>query len=79
MAAAPPTLVVRFGTRDGTRGEALAAVLRGAAVCLAGGLTALIVGYAALALLVYLINRGKLHAFAPYCWIVGIAVICLGL
>ncbi len=48
-------------------------------VCLAGGLTALIVGYAALAILVYLINRGKLHAFAPYCWLVGIAVILMGL
>ncbi|MGD8241197.1 MAG: undecaprenyl-diphosphate phosphatase [Desulfobacterales bacterium] len=48
------------------------------AVCLAGGLTALLVGYAALAILVYLINRGKLHAFAPYCWIVGIAVILMG-
>ncbi len=49
------------------------------AACLTGGLTALIVGYAALALLVYLVNQGKLHAFAPYCWIVGIAVIVLGL
>ena len=49
------------------------------AACLAGGLTALIVGYAALAFLVFLINKGKLHAFAPYCWIVGIAVILLSL
>ncbi len=48
------------------------------APCLAGGLTALVVGYAALALLVYLIKQGKLFTFAPYCWIAGIAAIALG-
>ncbi len=46
--------------------------------CLAGGLTALVVGYAALILLVYLINKGKLYTFAPYCWVAGIAAIALG-
>ena len=49
-----------------------------AATCLTGGLTALIVGYAALAILVYLINRGKLYIFAPYCGVVGAAAIALG-
>jgi undecaprenyl-diphosphatase len=49
-----------------------------ATTCLTGGLTALIVGYAALAILVYLINRGKLYVFAPYCGIVGAAAIALG-
>lgn len=48
------------------------------APCLAGGLTALIVGYAALTILVYLIKKGKLYTFAPYCWIAGIAAIWLG-
>ena len=48
------------------------------APCLAGGLTALVVGYAALAFLVYLIGRGKLFTFAPYCWIAGIAAIAVG-
>ncbi|MBL0712895.1 MAG: undecaprenyl-diphosphate phosphatase [Desulfosarcina sp.] len=46
--------------------------------CLAGGLIALIVGYAALTFLVYLINKGRLYTFAPYCWIVGLAAIVLG-
>ena len=39
--------------------------------CLLGGITALVVGYAALALLVYLVQKGRLYLFAPYCWIVG--------
>jgi undecaprenyl-diphosphatase len=46
--------------------------------CLAGGLAALIVGYAALAFLVFIIKKGKLYTFAPYCWIVGLAAIALG-
>lgn len=58
--------------------EAIAQGQIDAAACLTGGLTALIVGYAALAILVYLINKGKLHAFAPYCWVAGIAAIALG-
>jgi undecaprenyl-diphosphatase len=48
------------------------------AACLTGGLTALIVGYAALVILVYLIDKGKLYVFAPYCWVAGIAAIALG-
>ena len=43
--------------------------------CLLGGVTALVVGYAALALLVFLVKKGRLHFFAPYCWIVGGAAI----
>jgi undecaprenyl-diphosphatase len=45
------------------------------APCLVGGLAALVIGYAALAILVYIIGRGKLFTFAPYCWIAGIAAI----
>ena len=43
--------------------------------CLLGGLAAMLVGYAALALLVFLVQKGRLYLFAPYCWIVG----CLAL
>ena len=39
--------------------------------CLLGGVAALVVGYAALALLVFLVQKGRLYLFAPYCWIVG--------
>lgn len=39
--------------------------------CLIGGITAMLVGYAALALLVFLVKKGRLYLFAPYCWIVG--------
>lgn len=39
--------------------------------CLLGGLTAMLVGYAALALLVFLVQKGRLYLFAPYCWVVG--------
>jgi undecaprenyl-diphosphatase len=46
--------------------------------CLIGALAALIVGYASLALLVYIINRGRLFAFAPYCWLVGAIAMILG-
>jgi undecaprenyl-diphosphatase len=58
--------------------EALAQGQVDTAACLTGGLTALVVGYAALALLVFIINRGKLYTFAPYCWIAGCAAIALG-
>jgi undecaprenyl-diphosphatase len=39
--------------------------------CLIGGLAAMLVGYAALALLVFLVQKGRLYLFAPYCWIIG--------
>jgi undecaprenyl-diphosphatase len=48
-------------------------------VCLLGGATALIVGYAALALLVFLVEKGRLFLFAPYCWIIGGLAIALSL
>jgi undecaprenyl-diphosphatase len=47
--------------------------------CLIGGLTALVVGYAALALLVFLVQKGRLYLFAPYCWLVGGIAIALSL
>jgi undecaprenyl-diphosphatase len=36
-----------------------------------GAGTSAVVGYGALRLLVYIVNRGQLHLFAPYCWIIG--------
>lgn len=47
--------------------------------CLLGGVTALVVGYAALALLVFLVQKGRLFLFAPYCWIVGGVAIAVSL
>ncbi len=43
-----------------------------------GTLTAGIVGYGALNLLVYMVKKGQLHVFAPYCWVVGIAALVWG-
>lgn len=47
--------------------------------CLLGGLTAMVVGYAALALLVFLVQKGRLYVFAPYCWVVGCIAIAASL
>jgi undecaprenyl-diphosphatase len=57
--------------------EALAQNTFEPATCLIGALAALVVGYAALALLVFVINRGRLFAFAPYCWLAGTAAMFL--
>ncbi len=48
-------------------------------LCLIGGGIALVVGYAALALLVLLVKKGQLHLFAPYCWVVGAVAIATSL
>lgn len=45
----------------------------------AGAVTAAVVGYAALALLVFIIRRGGFHHFAWYCWALGIAVVAWAL
>ncbi|MFW5908790.1 MAG: undecaprenyl-diphosphate phosphatase, partial [Desulfosalsimonas sp.] len=44
---------------------------------LAGATAAALVGYAALWILVYLVKKGRLFIFAPYCWIVGGAILML--
>jgi len=44
-----------------------------------GTVTAMIVGYLALKLLWKIIAKRKLHTFAVYCWILGIALIVLSL
>ncbi len=37
------------------------------------------VGYVALRVLLFVVDRGKMHRFAPYCWIVGATALLLGL
>lgn len=46
-------------------------------VVMVGSVTAAIVGYGALSLLVFIVNQGRLHLFSPYCWILGIIAITL--
>lgn len=48
-------------------------------LCLIGGFSAMAVGYAALALLVFLVQKGRLYLFAPYCWVVGGLAIAMSL
>jgi len=40
-----------------------------------GTIASFITGYIALILLLKIVNKGKLHLFAPYCWILGMAII----
>jgi undecaprenyl-diphosphatase len=46
---------------------------------LMGTLTAGIVGFGALKVLLHLVNRGRLHLFAPYCWLLGFVAFIVGL
>ncbi len=59
------------------RDLALGAVTVNAAV-LMGALTAAVTGYMALTLLLYVIRKGRLYLFAPYCWLVGVAALIAG-
>ncbi|PID74148.1 MAG: UDP-diphosphatase [Desulfobacterales bacterium] len=45
--------------------------------CLTGPLVAAVTGYAALVLLVYMVKKGRLHYFAPYCLAAGIFALSL--
>lgn len=40
-----------------------------------GALTSCVVGYLSLKFLVYIVNRGRLHLFAPYVWAVGLIAV----
>jgi undecaprenyl-diphosphatase len=52
----------------------------GATIPLAAGfLTSFLVGWAALVWLVRLVRQGRLHWFAPYCWLVGAAALAVSL
>ena len=42
---------------------------------LLGAFAAALVGYAALKALLQVVKKGRLHVFAPYCWLVGILAI----
>jgi undecaprenyl-diphosphatase len=43
-----------------------------------GTLSAALIGYAALKLLISLVQRQRLHIFAPYCGAVGLIAIFMG-
>ncbi|OQX16213.1 MAG: hypothetical protein BWK80_40400 [Desulfobacteraceae bacterium IS3] len=43
-----------------------------------GTIIAGIVGYFALTLLTYIVKKGQLHIFSPYCWAIGIAALIFG-
>ncbi len=44
-----------------------------------GGATSCIVGYCSLKFLVFIVKKGQMHLFAPYCWLVGGLTIIWGL
>jgi undecaprenyl-diphosphatase len=43
-----------------------------------GPITAFIVGYLSLAMLMYVVNRGRMYLFAPYCWLLGGIALAVG-
>lgn len=45
----------------------------------AGSVVSALVGWLALVILLRVVDRGQLHRFAPYCWIVGIVTLGLNL
>lgn len=47
-------------------------------VLLPGVLVSCITGYLALSFLVFILKKGRLYAFAPYCWVAGITAIAFG-
>ena len=57
--------------------ENAAAGSAGISAVLTGAACAAAVGYAALSFLVYLVKKGHLSLFAPYCWVVGGIVLML--
>jgi undecaprenyl-diphosphatase len=49
----------------------------GATLVVSGVLVSFVVGLSALTFLVRVIRAGKLYAFAPYCWAVGLVALCV--
>lgn len=47
-------------------------------VVASGTAVSAVTGYLALRFLVYIVGRGKLHVFAPYCLVVGVAALVVG-
>ncbi|MBW2019459.1 MAG: undecaprenyl-diphosphate phosphatase [Deltaproteobacteria bacterium] len=56
-------------------GGALTSGFPPAGVVLLGTFMAAAVGFAALKILIHLVKKGNLYAFAPYCWLLGILAI----
>lgn len=50
-----------------------------AGIMLLGASAAAAVGYAALRILLFVVHRGKIYRFAPYCWLAGAAALLIGL
>ncbi|MDL1968377.1 MAG: undecaprenyl-diphosphate phosphatase [Deltaproteobacteria bacterium] len=48
-------------------------------IILLGTVTAGIVGYIALKILLRIVKQGRLYYFAPYCWLLGVATLILSL
>jgi len=48
-------------------------------VMAAGMVTSAVVGYGALALLVWIVKQGRMHLFAPYCLVAGLVSLYVGL
>ncbi len=47
-------------------------------VFLPGVLISCVTGYLALSFLVFIVKKGRLYAFAPYCWLAGLTAILYG-
>jgi len=62
-----------LAVKDVTRGVAFSAP-----TILVGMLSAAVVGYLSLKLLVFIVKKGQLYIFAPYCWIVGGVALLFG-
>ena len=43
-----------------------------------GAMSAALIGYAALKLLISLVQRQRLYVFAPYCWVLGLFAVYMG-
>ncbi len=48
-------------------------------IMVVGATAAAVIGYAALRILLFVVHRGKLYRFAPYCWLAGATALLLGL
>lgn len=56
-------------------GGAMATEFPPARAVLLGTVIAAVVGYAALRVLINIVKKGDLYAFAPYCWLLGVVAI----
>ena len=65
-------LVLEISGGSGSSGNVSAGVVA------LGTVTAFVVGYAALSLLVKLVQKGRLYVFAPYCFLLGIIALMAG-